>query len=452
VNTTPIIIHQVGKVASQTIEQTLKKALPQTPIFCANMLNQISWANAEQLINLPQSYSMPEHRQSWINLVQEGRTFREQIENYKRLIDSGFITQKLNVITLTREPFSLAISAFFHSLSLFFPNIEQRFKTECNNKLFEEIRDFYLNYVNSFLQGQQAEDTAQFRLFKTLHSDISSFFDEELKPVFDIDVYNSSFDFAKGYQIYESRYARLVLIRVEDLNRVIHTAFNEFLGLGHFELCNTNLSSEKYYNNTYTKFKDTVTFPQDFVDVHYSTKHAHHFYSQDELAGFRQKWIKQESVCNANPQQPVSTGAVELNQKGEEFFGQGNLDLAEDYFQKAIVSQPDHATAHNNLGVLFWEKGNIKQSLLHFKEALSICPDDRTTVLNAGETLVKLGQVNDALSLYSLYQQKHPNDPEITLKINELKGNSQQKLNTQSYSPGTGKLNMETSYFQQSSK
>jgi len=117
-----------------------------------------------------------------------------------------------------------------------------------------------------------------------------TWFDRELKSVFGVDVYAIPFDPAKGYEIYESEKARVLLVRLEDLRSRAPVAFGDFLGLGDFRLADTNVAEAKGYADVYRRFVASVRLPHDYIERMYDSRYARHFYSEDELDAFRLRW------------------------------------------------------------------------------------------------------------------------------------------------------------------
>lgn len=46
-------------------------------------------------------------------------------------------------------------------------------------------------------------------------------------------------------------------------------------------------------------------------------------------------------------------------------FAQGSLKEAQFHFEAALAIVPDHAGAHNNLGVVLWRQGDLTRALPH---------------------------------------------------------------------------------------
>ena len=54
---------------------------------------------------------------------------------------------------------------------------------------------------------------------------------------------------------------------------------------------------------------------------------------------------------------------------------QGKYDLAIKSYQKAIAINPDHASAHNNLGLVYVKQGKLDEAIAECKKALEINPN-----------------------------------------------------------------------------
>lgn len=120
----------------------------------------------------------------------------------------------------------------------------------------------------------------------------AGWFDSQLKAVFDIDVFSSEFPKEKGYHIYRGERADLLLIRLENLNDCYRETFKEFLGIQDFRLINVNRAQDKAYYPVYRDFIENADLPADFVDKMLASEYARHFYSPEEIAGFRAKWTR----------------------------------------------------------------------------------------------------------------------------------------------------------------
>jgi hypothetical protein len=115
------------------------------------------------------------------------------------------------------------------------------------------------------------------------------FFAAELQPSIGIDVYATPFDHARGFQVYGGHH-RMVLVRYEDLGRVIEPALAE-LGVHDLPaLPRSNAAADKGFAELYQRFKREVRLSDWVLDTAYDSPLVRHFYTDDERAAFRAHW------------------------------------------------------------------------------------------------------------------------------------------------------------------
>jgi hypothetical protein len=209
------------------------------------------------------------HR-SWLNLF------------LHKQISKGLNGKKWKVITLTREPVGRNISTFFENLEIKSLNSNGKYK----------IKSDYYNIDSIIVKEDNLGELVDFFFSKLNHRSPLDFFDNELHKVFNVDVYANEFPKSKGYKIYRTLKADILLIRVEDLNRVAQQAFKEFLEIENFSLIDENVSEDKNYALLYKAFKDKIHLPDSYLDQLYCSKYMQHFYSIEEINNFRSRWIK----------------------------------------------------------------------------------------------------------------------------------------------------------------
>jgi hypothetical protein len=273
----PLIIYNMGKVGSKTVQRSLKALGVDMPIYHVHFLTQ----------DLIDQYI--EKRKEFVGTKQYGRLkhiwlyqyLREQID--RGLADTECLdSEKWKLVTLTREPISRNISEFFETLEAQpLDEAGQRYYVKSDPDFY----DFEIVVDLDDLSG-----LVQVYLDRLDHDTPLRFFDEQLRSVFGIDVFASEFPASKGYKIYEADQADVLLIRVENLNGCAAEAFKEFLGIQDLVLINENIGSQKPYAALYRKFKESITLPESYVDRMYNSKYMQHFYSKEEIARFRTKW------------------------------------------------------------------------------------------------------------------------------------------------------------------
>lgn len=78
----------------------------------------------------------------------------------------------------------------------------------------------------------------------------------------------------------------------------------------------------------------------------------------------------------------------------------GNLSRARDSYLRAIQLRPDHAHAHNGLGVVYSRLGELRLSEFVLKEAIRLRPDYARAYYNLGVVLARQGKVDAAHEAY----------------------------------------------------
>jgi len=264
----PIIDYQMGKVGSSTIQRSLNERGLEQAFYHVHFLNPVRVAEIEK------------QRRQYFGTEKEGLLKRpwsyeflyEQIQKKDR---------HWKIITLVREPVARNISTFFENLDV---------AIKPDGKKYVVKSDYYGIDIEVGLDD--VEPLGSLFFDRMQHDRPLQYFDNEIKAVFGIDVYSGEFPTQKGYRIYPAENADLLLIRLENLNACARTAFREFMGIDDFSLVQTNVGSEKIYAPLYSAFKRTVHLPESYIDRMYNAKYTRYFFTEGEIQGFRDKWIK----------------------------------------------------------------------------------------------------------------------------------------------------------------
>jgi hypothetical protein len=142
------------------------------------------------------------------------------------------------------------------------------------------------------INGSNIDELIEIFLNKFPHDSPLTYFDREFKGVLNVDIFSRDFQKTKGYQVYREREFDILLIRLEDLNTCFIEAVREFMGIDNLVLVNENLSVNKEYNVIYQIVKNSIKFPESFLDKIYFSKFSRHFYTDEELNGFKKRWLR----------------------------------------------------------------------------------------------------------------------------------------------------------------
>jgi hypothetical protein len=121
--------------------------------------------------------------------------------------------------------------------------------------------------------------------------ELDAWFDANVKETMGIDIFAEPFDQARGWQIYEGEEARLLLIRQESFAR-LPEAVSAFYGLRvrPAAIPHANAGEQHAYRGSYREAKEKIRVPAPVLDTVYSARYTRHFYSPDEIRGFKERW------------------------------------------------------------------------------------------------------------------------------------------------------------------
>jgi hypothetical protein len=214
-------------------------------------------------------------RQSRPRYVWQGQYLSRQVA---ALPSTG---DKWKVITMIRDPVARNVSAFFENLELFGFDYRSRLQSDSIDAIMPDLeRLFREQYVDG--SGATRVD-----------SDPLTWFDEELKTVFDVDVFKRAFPVQQGFAIYHAPKAEILMMRLKDLNQHAGAAFKRFLGIETQLQPRDNVAAEKDYAPLYQRFLETFEMPESYLDQMYTSKVSQHFYTDEELERFRSRWKHQ---------------------------------------------------------------------------------------------------------------------------------------------------------------
>ncbi|MCH7555844.1 MAG: glycosyltransferase [Planctomycetes bacterium] len=251
----PIVIYQMGKVGSKTIQASLEKLNLPNKIYHTHFL---SWSNIKQI---------EDHYSS----IPGTNVRLDHCKDIRSLIDSTAGNIRWKIITLVRDPVARDISDVFH-------NIKRDLSHVTNVDPESAFNDINSHILKTFADFNESTDYA------------CTWFDKEIKDVFNFDIYANDFNKSTGYQIYKVQDADILLIRLEDLSRCCHDAFREFLGVPDFSIVKDNVSEKKWYQGLYRRVLDSISIPDSDLERIYKSRYCRHFYTGDEINHFKKKW------------------------------------------------------------------------------------------------------------------------------------------------------------------
>ncbi len=237
------LIYSMGKVGSSSIYTSLKNQKRYSDIYHVHFLSN-NWLDK----------ILPELHESFHSNIKLGYDILNFIEKHPQ--------KKLRIITLVREPVMRGISDLFQNWRHLYDDIEEIDNTKLKERVENIKHDYTLNW-----------------------------FDTEFLEYLNVDIYSLPFDKEKGYAIYDYDRFDILLIKLEALNEIGASAMAKFLA-EEFKLSKANTSALKKTNEKYNFLKKNVKMDDTKLTNLYASKYVQHFYSENEIEGFKKTWSK----------------------------------------------------------------------------------------------------------------------------------------------------------------
>ena len=185
-------------------------------------------------------------------------TFRYRIKNSENII-----------ISLVRDPVSRNISQMFES-----PHYG------LNKRHEYPLSDDFVDFTNEKFVKKYG------------HTDILTWFDDEIKKTFDIDIYEHSFDTDKKFLKVKKGNNTLYVLRVEDLTDILLDFLGNEVGVESKDIVFDNITESKSHNGKlFKKVKSKLKLPKEIIEKIYNNKFVKKFYNEKEIENFKQKWL-----------------------------------------------------------------------------------------------------------------------------------------------------------------
>lgn len=171
------------------------------------------------------------------------------------------------LISLTREPISRNISAYFQNLAYFTKGTPGKGPAS-TNLLIENF------------------------LHKYPHDLPLTWFQNHLERNFDINVFEHPFP-DEGFTTMSRDNLKVLIMRAETDDKAKEKAVSSFLQIPNFKLSRSNVGSNKEYAKIYKNFKATLKLSPAYLDRMYGSRYFKHFYSGQIGLELSDRWRNQ---------------------------------------------------------------------------------------------------------------------------------------------------------------
>lgn len=252
-----VLIYQMGRVASQTLNDTIRACLPGVPVYHVHWLNPDNIARAEARVR--KHYGLIVKRHLLVS------------RRLRRFIDrQGLEGHEWLVVTMVRDPVARNLSEFFLDLDkYYFPGI---FEQPVTSEKLDEIAEHF---------------SSRFDHLCRCH-----WFEEELQSVFNIDVLSEPFDHKQGFQYVERGGVRVLVLRQEDMPENIKRGVRVLTRVEPGEILQRHVSGKGRNAHVYRALRQRVALASDVLDQVYSCPWVRHFYTREEIDQMRKSWQK----------------------------------------------------------------------------------------------------------------------------------------------------------------
>lgn len=253
-----VLVYQMGKVGSSTLTRALKSSCDDLMVHQVHTLTDSGTARLESIFRRSWPDGNPRHL--WVS------------EFIRQQLDARSSHRPWKVITLVRDPIARNISSFFEIAQLEFDcDLSSLIDTGDEEYVSAQVRHLFLNLFDQ-------------------HDRPLEWFNRELRPIFGFDVFSRPFPHRTGWARYEEPEVDLLVLRLEDLDRMVAPALKTFLGLSELRLTAANTTSSKRSAPVYGAFLRYARLPEWYIDHMYSSDYAQHFYTDAERDAFAARW------------------------------------------------------------------------------------------------------------------------------------------------------------------
>lgn len=167
------------------------------------------------------------------------------------------------IVTLVREPIARNLSSYFEHLDAIW-----RMRNAHEKVPLEALcRGFVERYT---------------------HTEPLTWFDDEMHPVLDVDVYRFPFP-ADGHLTIRTAQFDVLVLKNELDDAAKSNALSRFFGVENIIVRRSNETGEKSTGVVFRRFTEAIRLSPEYVDEMMSARYTRHFYSEAERAAVRQK-------------------------------------------------------------------------------------------------------------------------------------------------------------------
>lgn len=258
----PVLVYQMGKVGSETVAGSLEAAGLMGRVYHVHFLSDagVRWATDV-------------YRARWQPGV--SATHLWESLHLRRRLHEATPESPWKVVTLMRDPVARNLSSFFQVGDLQFGlDWDELLPRRDEPGIVDELTARFLDEFDE-------------------HDRPLRWFDDELAPVFGVDVLDAPSPASSGWARHRAGRADLLILKLEGLQDVGPRALGDLVGAPEVPLVDRNVAEGKAYGELYRRFVAEAVLPAPYLDRMYDHPVTQHFYTPSELDAFRRRWLRQ---------------------------------------------------------------------------------------------------------------------------------------------------------------
>jgi len=269
------LIHQAGKMASQTLEATIRLSDPSAKIERHHFLLPENLADIDAICDASGS---AEHI--------EQQRYQTRVARAALAALKGEDPDRVWVVTGVRDPLDHVISKFFQNISEYYPSYTSPAAGEVYDPARFDVQvdatiDVFKRQVGSYFEIRRAAGGKSLPLATfwpvryAWH--LSEWFEREFKPLHDVDVCDIQIGTEPFVHVRAER-RHFVLYRMETFRDALPSLLKQLPLPGAIHLSNQNVSAEKDYAVLYRRFRERFEPTDEMVEYYYGGRFFDHFY------------------------------------------------------------------------------------------------------------------------------------------------------------------------------
>lgn len=140
------------------------------------------------------------------------------------------------------------------------------------------------------------------------------YFDRIYYDILGVDVLAQPFDKQKGYSILNQGSSQVLMYTLEGLDSVGSAMIREYLGIQDFKLARHNVAANKHYKKMYKQTVAGIEGALDRRDLEQAYSHPlfRHFYTDEQVDKFCNRWAKKTSLPRSTRKTPVELQSYQM--------------------------------------------------------------------------------------------------------------------------------------------